>query len=94
MVTAVAGVGREVRSAKGEVVAYVLPAEELEQIRTELAALREQNATLLRQRDHYASQLEGVLKTYVPVPRTVEEMKATKANSDDLARLIADLESR
>lgn len=85
---------QDLRTADGQVYAYVVPVEQMERMRAELASLREQLATAIRQRDHHLAKLEEVLKEYFPLPPTEQEMLTPQATSDDIARLLADLESR
>jgi hypothetical protein len=84
----------EVRNADGEVIAYLVPAEQMARQRVELASLREQLAIAVQQRDHHLTKLREVLKTYFPLLPTPEEMNSPQATSEDIARLVADLESR
>ena len=81
------------RTIDGEVFAVLLSAEEFAQLQAENDSLREQAAMLLRQKNHYVSELERIMKTWVPPP-TEEELKAAMPNSEELVQLIADLESR
>jgi hypothetical protein len=82
------------RTTDGEVFAVLLSAEEFAQLQAENDSLREQAAMLLRQKNHYLSELERIMKSWVPLPPTEEELKAAIPNSEELAQLIADLESR
>jgi outer membrane protein TolC len=72
----------------------LITAEELAALRAELDSLRAQVETLTRQKANYVSQLERLLRTSVPIPPTEDEILAAVDNSDELRRLIADLESR
>lgn len=85
---------QELRNLDGQVYAYVVSAARMEQMRAELEALRAQVATLQRQKDHYVAELTDVLRTYIPIPPTGEELKAAVPNSDEIQKLIAELESR
>ena len=84
----------EVRDASGQVIAYLVPAEQMNRMRAELDALRAQVATLQRQKNHYVAELTRVLKTWIPIPPSEEEVLAATDNSAELHKLIADLESR
>ncbi|MBA4064579.1 MAG: hypothetical protein C0501_12875 [Isosphaera sp.] len=71
-----------------------ITADELAALRAEVDSLRAQVEVLTRQKANYISQLERLLKTSVPIPPTEEEILTAVDNSDELRRLIADLESR
>lgn len=84
---------QELRTVDGEVFAYIIQADELASMQAELETLREQLATAIRQRDHHLAKREELLKTYFPLLPTPEEMRAPKATSEDMAKLIAELEA-
>jgi hypothetical protein len=86
----------EVRGADGQVIAYLVPAEQMDRLRAEIASLREQLGTAIRQRDHHMAKEVELLKTLFPLPPTEEEMADPSlwATSDDIRRIIADPESR
>jgi hypothetical protein len=84
----------EVRGADGQVIAYLVPAEQMAQLRGQIDSLREQLAAAVQQRDHHRAKREELLKTHcLPVP-TEEELLAAVPNSHEIAKLIAELESR
>jgi hypothetical protein len=85
---------QELRTTDGQVYAYIVPATELERLRSEMEALRSKVAQVERERDRYLAELTEVLKTYIPIPPSEEELKAAVPNSEELARLISDLEAR
>jgi hypothetical protein len=84
----------EVHGAEGQVIAYIVSAEQMNRLRGEIASLREQLDIAVRHRDHHLAKREELLKTRFPLPPSPGEMAASGATSDDIARLIADLESR
>ncbi|HJZ55776.1 MAG TPA: hypothetical protein VKE74_12485 [Gemmataceae bacterium] len=84
----------EVRNADGQVVAYIVPAEQMSRLRAEVESLREQLAEAIWQRDHHLAKREELLKTWAPLPPTEEKLLAAVPNSDEIQKLIADLESR
>jgi hypothetical protein len=84
----------EVLGADGQVIAYIVPAEQMSRMRGEIASLREQISLAVQMRDHYFAKCEELLKTRFPLPPSPGEMATPQATSDDIARLIADLESR
>jgi hypothetical protein len=81
-------------TADGQVTADFVPAEEYERLRAEVVTLREQVATLRRQKDRYVAELTEVLKTSIPIPPTEEEVLAAVPNSDEVRKIIEDLEAR
>ncbi|MCE9561907.1 MAG: hypothetical protein K8U57_07620 [Planctomycetes bacterium] len=83
----------EVLDETGRVIAFVVTAEEMRRLRGEIASLTEQLAIASKQRDHHLRQLEEVLREYFPLLPTPEEMNGPHATSEDIARLIADLEA-
>jgi hypothetical protein len=95
---------QELRTVDGQVYAYIVPAEELERLRseaeelvrlrTELEAMRSQLAKAERQRNFYSDELAHVLKTFIPLPPSEEEVAKAVPNSEELAKLISELESR
>lgn len=85
---------QELRTTDGEVFAVLLSTEELARLQAENESLREQAAMLVRQKNHYFSELERIMKTWSPLPPTEEELKTAIPNSEELAQLIADVESR
>ncbi|VTT98177.1 unnamed protein product [Gemmataceae bacterium] len=94
MVIPAASIPRQgLRTADGEVFAYVVHADELARMQAEIATLREQLATAISQRDHHLAKREELLKTYFPLLPTPEEMSAPQATSEDMAALIAELEA-
>ena len=76
----------------GRVFAYFVPADKLDQLRTDLDTARRQVESLTRQRDHYAEQLKRHLLAFVPEPPSAEEYVRVEANPTDLSGLIAGLE--
>src|SRR5579871_6766928 len=83
-------------TADGQVQIDVVPAEEYERLRAELESLRERLAEAERQRDHHLAKVKHLLTTRFPPLPTPEEMADPSlwATSDDIQRLIADLEAR
>src|SRR5262249_40765409 len=86
----------EVRSEDGQVIAYIVPVEQMSRLRAENDSLREQVALLQRQKGHYIAKLTEALKTRFPPLPTPEQMADPSqwATSDDIRQIIADLESR
>jgi hypothetical protein len=84
----------EVRDADGQVIAYLVSAEQMARLRGEIASMREQISIAVEMRDHYFAKCEELFKTRFPLPPSPGEMATPQATSDDIARLIADLESR
>lgn len=87
-------VRQELKATDGRVVAYFVPAEEMDRLRAEIESLQQQLTTALQQRDHHLAKREELLKTRFPLLPTEEEMKAAVPNSDEIQNLIAELESR
>jgi hypothetical protein len=89
-------VSQELKAADGRVVAYFVPAEEMDRLRAEIDSLRQQVGTLQRQKDRYTRELTDLLKTRFPPLPTPEQMADASqwATSDDIRQIIADLESR
>lgn len=85
---------QELRTADGQVFAVVMSPEEFARMQAELQALREQVATLQRQKNHYVAELTRVLRTSIPIPYTEAEINAAVPNPEALQQLISDLESR
>lgn len=85
---------QELRAADGQAFAVVVASEEFARMQAELAALREQVATLQRQKNYYVGELTRVLQTTIPVPHTQAELDSAVPNSDELHRIIGDLEAR
>ena len=85
---------QELRTTDGKVFAYFVPAEEMDRLRAEIDSLREQVATLQRQKDHYVAELTRVLQTSLPIPPTEEEVNAAVPNSEELRKIITELEAR
>src|SRR5438552_10935771 len=86
----------EVRSADGQVVAYIVSVEQMNRLRGEVESLREQLSIAVQQRDHHLAQEVELLKTLHALPPTEEEMADPTlwATSDDIQKIIADLESQ
>ena len=85
---------QELRTADGQVFAVVMSTEEFARMKAEMQAMREQVATLQRQKNHYVNELIHILKTWIPIPPTEEELLAAVPNGEELTKLIAELESR
>ena len=85
---------QELRTADGHVYAVVLSPEEFARMQAEAQVLREQVATLQRQKNHYVAEVERLLRTTIPIPHTEAEVRAAVPNSDELHRLISDLGGR
>ena len=87
---------QELRTTDGEVFAYFVPAAEMDRLRAEIASLREQLVEAERQRDHNLAKVKELLTTRFPLLPTPEEMADPSlwATSEDIQKLIADLESR
>lgn len=83
----------ELRTADGQMFAVVMSPEEFARMKAEMQALREQVATLQRQKNYYAAELTDILKTWMPIPPTEEEVLAAVPNSEELSKLIAELEA-
>jgi hypothetical protein len=82
------------KTKDGVVVAYFVPAEEWDRLHSELASLKEQLATAVRERDHHLAKRVELLKTrFAPLP-TEEEMATAVDNSHLIEGIIADLEAR
>ena len=58
----------ELRTANGAVFAVVVSPEEFARLQAETQALREQVATLQRQKNYYVNELLNTLKTWMPQP--------------------------
>ena len=86
--------GQALRDTDGQISAYIVPAEELDRLRAEVESLREQVATLQRRNDRYVREMTEMLRTYIPIPPTEEEMLAAVDNSHEVRKIIADLESQ
>ncbi len=84
---------QELRTADGQVFAVVMSTEEFARMKAEMESLREQVATLQRQKTYYAAELTDILKTWIPIPPTEEEVLAAVPNSEELSKLIAELEA-
>lgn len=84
---------QELRTADGQVFAVLVMPEEFARMQAEVQALREQVATLQRQKNHYVAELTRILQTWMPVPPTEEELRAAVPNSEELRKIIADLET-
>jgi hypothetical protein len=78
----------------GQVIGYLVPAEQMKRMQDEIALLREQLAKAIEQRDHHLAHLVNALKTLHPVPPTEEEMLAAVDNSHVIDEIIASLEAR
>jgi hypothetical protein len=76
----------------GQVFAYFVPAEEMDRLQNELEALRQQVATLQRQRDRYVREMTELLKTRFPPLPTPEKMADASqwATSEDIRQIIRD----
>jgi hypothetical protein len=85
---------QELRDTEGRTFAYLVPAEEMDRLRSELEGLRAQVETLRRQKEYYVRELEQVLLKFVPPPLTESEMREALANPVTLSELIADLENK
>ena len=85
---------QELRTTDGAVFAYLIQADELARMQTELEELRKQVATLQRQKDRYIAELNDLIRNSIPIPPSEEELAAAIPNSDELQKLIAELESR
>lgn len=79
-----------------QVIAYVVSAEQLKRMQDEVASLREQLETAIRQRDCHRAKEEELLKTLHVLPPTEEEMADPSlwTTSEDIRQVISDLESR
>jgi hypothetical protein len=73
----------------GQVAAYVVSAEQMQRMQDEIASLREQLATAVRERDHHLAKREELIRTRFPLPPTEDEIAAAVDNADEVARLIA-----
>ena len=87
---------QELRTTEGKVFAYFVPAEEMDRLRAEIDSLREQVATLKRQKDRYLLELEGLLQTRFPLMPTPEEIADPSrwGTSEDIRGIISERESR
>jgi ABC-type phosphate transport system auxiliary subunit len=85
---------QELRTANGEVFAHVIQADEFARMQAEMEELRKQVATLTRQKARYIAELNDVLKKSIPIPPSEEALAAMTPNSEELQKLIAELESR
>ena len=85
----------EVRDEDGRVIAYLLPAEEMDRLRGDVASLQEQLAAAIRQRDHHMAKEVELLKTLFPLLPNEAEMADPSlwATSEDIQKIIADLEA-
>ncbi len=86
----------EVHGADGQVIGYILSAEQMSRLRAEVGSLREQLAEAIRQRDHHRAKEVELLTTLHALPPTPDEMADASrwASSDDIRQIISDLESR
>lgn len=84
---------QELRTADGQVFAMLVARDEFARMQAELQALREQVATLQRQKNHYVNELIALIKSSIPIPPSPEQIAAAKPNSEELSQLIADLEA-
>ena len=86
----------EFRNPDGQVVVYLIAADELHRLRTEVESLRERLAQAERERDHNLAHVKELLKTLHALPPTEEEMADPSlwATSADIQKIIADLESQ
>lgn len=84
---------QELRTADGQVFALLVTPEEFARMQAELQALRERTATLQRQKNHYVNELLNILKTWMPIPPTEEEVLAAVPNGDELRKIIAEIEA-
>jgi hypothetical protein len=84
----------EIHGADGQVIGYVVSAEQMNRLRVEIASLREQLDIAERQRDHHLAKRQELLRTHFPLPPTEEELLTAPPNSHEVMKLIADLESR
>jgi outer membrane protein TolC len=85
---------QELRTTDGQVYAYIMPADELHRLQTEVATLREQVTKLQKQKERCEADLKRVLKSSIPLPPTEEEIREAAANPNGLGNLIAELEAR
>lgn len=96
VISAAGSAPMEVHGADGQVVAYLVSAEQMERLRGEIELLREQLETAIRQRDHYLVKCEEYLKTRFPPLLTPEEMADPTqwVGSDEIQKIIAELKAR
>ncbi|MBY0456443.1 MAG: hypothetical protein K2V38_03840 [Gemmataceae bacterium] len=83
----------ELRTADGQVFAVVVSPDEFARLRAEVQALREQVATLQRQKNYYANELIDLLRTWMPVPPTEDDLRAAVPNPEELRNLVAEIEA-
>lgn len=84
----------EVHGADGQVVAYLVSAEQMKRLRGEIASLTDELGVAAQILAHYRAREEELLRTRFPLPPSPGEMATPQKSSSDIARLIAELGSR